>query len=142
MKSVDGLRFLCQPGCTKCCEIDGFVYLTEEDLKRAAACLGMSARAFEARYVYRTRHRLRLRKPRHAQCHFLTAGGCRIHPAKPTQCRLFPFWPELVEDRQAWESTAERCPGIGKGPLVQIGSAMEMAQEMRAAYLAIYTGSR
>ncbi len=98
----------------------------------------MSSDEFEARYVYRTRRRLRLRKPRGKQCPFLLPEGCRIHPAKPTQCRLFPFWPELVEDREAWERTARGCPGIGTGPLYQIGTALELAEEMKRAYPAMY----
>jgi Fe-S-cluster containining protein len=65
-------------------------------------------------------------------------GGCSIHPAKPTQCRLFPFWPELVENRKDWERAARTCPGIGTGPLIQIGTALETASEMRRAYPAMY----
>jgi len=118
--------------------VTGYVYLTEDDLRRAAAFAGMSARAFETRYVYRTRHLLRLRKPRNSQCHFLNQDGCSIHPAKPTQCRLFPFWPELVEKRRAWRATARHCPGIGKGRLIQIGTAVETADEMRRAYPGMY----
>jgi Fe-S-cluster containining protein len=135
---MEGLRFACVRGCTNCCNVRGFVYLTEKDLVRAARFLGMSATDFEARYVYRTRHQLRLRKPRNSQCNFLEGNGCRIHPAKPTQCRLFPFWPELVENRNAWEEAARSCPGIGSGPLVQIGEALEIAHEMRTAYPSIY----
>src|SRR5437867_1233956 len=99
---AEGLRFECQPGCTACCEQSGFVYLTEADLSRAAQFVGMSAADFERRYVYRTRHQMRLRVPRNVQCYFLRDGGCSIHTAKPTQCRLFPFWPELVESRREW----------------------------------------
>lgn len=137
-ETQDGLRFACQPGCTRCCEVQGFVYLTEEDLTNAAAFLGMPAAEFERRYVYRTRHLLRLRKPRGRQCHFLEAGGCALHPAKPTQCRLFPFWPELVEDLGVWRETGQMCPGIGMGPLVQIGTALETSEGMRKAYPSIY----
>jgi uncharacterized protein len=132
------LRFECQPGCTNCCNVQGFVYLTERDLRRAARFLRLTPDQFEAQYVYRTQHLLRLRKPKDSQCHFLREDGCSIHPAKPTQCRLFPFWPELVEDRAAWRMTALRCPGIGKGPLIQIGNAVETADEMRRAYPAMY----
>jgi uncharacterized protein len=161
------LRFTCQPGCTNCCDQSGYVYLSEDDLKRAAKFVGMSAKAFEAKYVYRTRHQRRFRKPPHRQCPFLEAGGtgparpsqgaeliagspapgsvvplksgrCSIHPAKPTQCRTFPFWPELVEQRAAWNRTARYCPGIGKGELIQIGSAMEIAEEQRRAYPELY----
>lgn len=132
------MRFSCQPGCTNCCERKGFVYLTENDVTRAAAFLGMSQRAFERKYVYRTRNLRRLRTPRATQCHFLRDGGCSIHPAKPTQCRLFPFWPELVEDSKQWHKAAAWCPGIGKGELVQIQTAHEMASEMRSAYPTLY----
>jgi uncharacterized protein len=131
---ADGVRFTCQPGCSNCCEVQGYVYLTESDLRRAADYLHMTSAAFEARYVYRTRHQLRLRKPHGAQCHFLREHRCQVHPAKPTQCRLFPFWPELVESTQAWRQTARACPGIGKGPLIQIGTALETASEMKRAY--------
>jgi hypothetical protein len=37
--------------------MEGMVYLTEDDLKRAAKFVGMSAKAFEKRYVYRARQR-------------------------------------------------------------------------------------
>jgi len=136
--STDSVRFTCQPGCIACCDQDGFVYLTEEDLVRAAAFTGMTPRAFEEKYVYRTRHQMRLRKPRDKQCPFLVANGCGIHPAKPTQCRTFPFWPELVENREVWNQTSHWCPGIGHGPLIQIGTAMEMAEEQRRAYPEMY----
>ncbi len=39
-----------------------------------------------------------------------------------------------VENRDAWNSTARFCPGIGKGPLIQIGDAMEIAEQQRCAY--------
>jgi hypothetical protein len=132
------MRFICQPGCTKCCQVRGFVYLTEEDLSRAADFTGLTRKDFEARYVIRYRSLLRLRKPLNAQCHFLTESGCSIHPAKPVQCRLYPFWPELVESRAAWKEEAKLCPGIGKGDLIQIGAALETADEMKRAYPSMY----
>ena len=136
---MDGLRFTCQPGCTRCCEVAGFVYLSEQDVARAAAYLGLEVAVFEQRYVVRFARLIRLRKPLNAQCHFLVNGGCSIHPAKPTQCRLYPFWPEMVEHRAVWEDAATTtCPGIGKGKLIQIGAACEVADEMRRAYPSMY----
>jgi Fe-S-cluster containining protein len=135
----EGLRFECQPGCTKCCDTHGFVYLTPTDLSRIAAHLGMTDAEFETKYVYRTRNLLRLRKPRRSQCSFLMKTGCAIHPVKPAQCRLYPFWPELVAYRDIWDYEGYRkCPGIGKGPLIQIGTAVEIAQEMKTSYPAFY----
>jgi Fe-S-cluster containining protein len=135
---AEGLRFECQPGCTECCRQKGFVYLTEADVPGMAAFLGMTPSAFERRYVYRTRNRMRLRVPRDANCSFLKDDGCSIHPAKPTQCRIFPFWPELVESRREWRKTAAYCPGMGKGPLIQIDVARKQAQEMREGYPEMY----
>ena len=135
---MTGLRFECQRGCTNCCEQQGFVYLTEGDLVRIAAFLGMRPAAFERAHVYRTKHLRRLRVPRHAQCTFLREGGCSIHAVKPVQCRAFPFWPELVDDKREWRKTAGYCPGIGKGQLVQIETARTAADEMRAAYPKMY----
>jgi len=125
------LRFQCQPGCTKCCEQQGFVYLTEDDVARLAGFLKTTPAAFERRYIYRTKNLRRLRVPRHVQCVFLKADGCSVHVAKPLQCRTFPFWPELVDNKREWLKTANWCPGIGQGPLVQIETARAIAQTMR-----------
>ncbi len=127
------LRFSCQPGCTACCDQRGYVYLTEEDLLRAAAFVGMSPADFEARYIYRTRRFLRFRKPPRSQCHFLVGHGCAIHPAKPTQCRTFPFWPDLVENEDEWIETARYCPGIGTGDFVPLEVVERSLAEMREA---------
>lgn len=128
------------PGCTNCCRVQGWVYVTEEDIRKAAAYLKLPVEQFEARYVVRSKFTVRLRKPKGAQCHFLKESGCGIHPAKPTQCRLFPFWPELVENRANWDETAQNCPGIGRGDLIQIGQALEIANGMRVAYRRHYDG--
>ncbi len=139
MPAPPEIRFTCQAGCTKCCEVKGYVYLTENDVIRAAAYLGLAQADFEATYIYRTRHQRRIRKPRgKSQCPFLAGRGCSIHPVKPVQCRLFPFWPELVEDRRAWAQTQSWCPGIGVGKLIQIGTALETANEMRERYPETY----
>jgi len=135
---MEGLRFTCQRGCTNCCTEKGYVYLTPEDLKRASAFMGMTPARFEARYVYRTRHLLRLRKPRGSECPFLDGDGCSIHPAKPAQCRAFPFWPELVESRDEWLKTGRYCPGIGRGNLIPVEGIQRVADGMREAYPTMY----
>jgi Fe-S-cluster containining protein len=132
------MKFECQRGCTKCCEQQGFVYLTEDDISRLAAYLGLSKAKFEKRYVYRTKNLRRLRVPRHAQCEFLKEDGCSVHPAKPLQCSTFPFWPELVGNKKNLRKTAEWCPGIGKGDLVNIQLARSIADEMRTAHPHLY----
>ena len=130
------MRFTCLPGCTKCCEQRGFVYVSDEDIDRLAAFLGVSAAEFDARYVYRTKNtrRLRMRK----KCPFLKSDGCSVHPAKPTQCRTFPFWPELVENEAEWAQTASWCPGMNTGDIVPLETLKAGTHDMRAAYPHMY----
>ncbi len=92
----------------------------------------MAVRDFEQRFVYRTRNLSRLRMPGH--CPFLSAHGCSVHPAKPTQCRAFPFWPELIEDRKEWDKAAQWCPGLGKGPHAPAEHVRDCARQMRQSY--------
>jgi hypothetical protein len=44
----------------------------------------------------------------------------------------------LVESRREWQKTAQYCPGMGKGPLIQIEAAKELAREMREGYPEMY----
>jgi len=118
--------------------MEGEVYLTEEDLVRIAKHISADPIDFEAKYVHRNPRTLRLRKPSDRQCLFHRDGRCSIHPVKPVQCRVFPFWPEIIESAEAWNETAVRCPGMNKGPLVQIESAEEISGEMRRAYPQMY----
>ena len=114
------------------------MYLTENDILRLADYLNMTPADFEQRHVFRTKNLRRLRVPRHAQCEFLKDGGCGVHVAKPTQCRTFPFWPELIESRKEWHTTGSWCPGIGQGELVNIENARSVAGEMRTAHPHLY----
>ena len=127
------MRFSCQPGCTRCCTQKGWVYLSVEDVPRLAAFLGISAGEFQSKYLYATKYHLRLLR-RQGQCPFLKAEGCSVHPAKPTQCRVFPFWPELTGDMRELEETAQWCPGIGKGDWVSVETLKKSARDMREAY--------
>ncbi len=114
------------------------MFLTEDDVIRIARHLGIDAAEFEAKYVHRTARSLRLRKPSDRQCLFHRENRCSIHAVKPVQCRVFPFWPEIIESEAAWNETAGRCPGMNRGPLIQIEKAREISQEMLRAYPQMY----
>lgn len=79
--------------CGACCRWPGVVRLTEEDVDAAAAYLGLTPEAFLERYtqVSPDRRSLVLIDNSDGHCIMLTAAGlCRIHAAKPRQCRDFP----------------------------------------------------
>lgn len=114
-----GLRFECQPGCGWCCtRHDGhdFVYLDPEDVRRLALALAMPAAEFRRRYTVRDRGWTALRMAEEA-CPFLVDRRCRVHAARPAQCRTFPFWREILRSPQAWRALGGSCPGVGKGGL-------------------------
>jgi hypothetical protein len=44
----------------------------------------------------------------------------------------------MVDSKREWKKTAQWCPGIGQGELVQIESARELAAKMRESYPSMY----
>jgi hypothetical protein len=114
---AEGLRFACLPACGRCCvQEDGrdYVYLTRDDVGRLAAHLGIGRAGFRRRFTFREEGRTALRF-RGRSCPFLDGTRCAVHPARPEQCGAFPFWPESLRRREAWEALAGHCPGIGQG---------------------------
>lgn len=99
-ENIDLTKFECKM-CGKCCRIDGFVRLTEEDIKRISNYLKISEEAFINQYttVAPDRLSLILKDTNGHDCCLLTENGCLIHPVKPEQCKGFPDkWisPELA----------------------------------------------
>ena len=130
------MRFSCQRGCVKCCQREGFVYVSDQDIARLADHLNLPVADFERLNIYRTKNTARLRM--RGGCPFLKDDGCSVHPAKPTQCRTFPFWPELIEDSAQWNEAASWCPGMNRGDLVPLAALQASAREMRTAYPHMY----
>ncbi len=62
-------------------------------------------------------------------CIFLNSDGCSIYPARPLQCRTYPFWRGLADDEQAVKREMENCPGLGKGTFFSDEQIMEMIKE-------------
>ena len=120
------MKFECQTSCGgKCCKPQwdgksGFVFLTAKDIVKLASFLNKPistfADYFEFDFTRFTKQRsfqwiLKLHK---GHCRFLKDGKCEVYEARPTQCRTFPFWPELMV-QGTYEELKNYCPGVGVG---------------------------
>lgn len=102
-------RYLCQR-CGNCCRWPGDVRITEGEVSRIAAHLGLAEEEFTARYTRLNANRTGLSiidKP-NGECIFLEGQNvCRIQPVKPAQCRgfpndwRFPGWRDVCEAIEA-----------------------------------------
>lgn len=113
----DGLRFECT-GCGKCCTgASGTIFVNDREAGEIAQKLGMATEAFLGTYAYPYKGGHSIREKDNGDCVFLNGKLCGIYEARPTQCRTFPFWPEILRAEKNWHATAKECEGIGQGRL-------------------------
>ncbi|MBM4249587.1 MAG: YkgJ family cysteine cluster protein [Euryarchaeota archaeon] len=76
--------------CRRCC-IELRVPVTEKDVARLAAAVGMRPGAFRSRYLVADGDEPRKFLMRERPCPFLRKDGCAHYAARPDECRAFPF---------------------------------------------------
>lgn len=112
------LKFECT-GCGRCCYggADDYIGVSTAEAERLRRYLGISRAWFRRRYLLQVEGVGRgIRLLADGRCSFLGADGrCRVYSVRPMQCRTYPFWPELIQTRGAWQNEARRCEGIGRG---------------------------
>src|SRR3972149_4916314 len=114
-----GLRFQCRR-CSGCCRHNpGFVFLSEKDIRDLVEITELSIGNFFRLYLRIVNigafYRVSLREKANYDCIFWEAGGCRVYPKRPLQCRSFPFWNSLLASEAIWREQTKSCPGIGAG---------------------------
>ncbi|MDP8248927.1 MAG: YkgJ family cysteine cluster protein [Candidatus Tritonobacter lacicola] len=79
--------------CAECCSWRGYVYLTEGEVKRVAAFLGIGIYDFTERYTRLSDDRLKLslKEKENGECVFLEGKTCSVYPVRPEQCAEFPM---------------------------------------------------
>jgi Fe-S-cluster containining protein len=117
----DGLRFTCTM-CGKCCTgAPGFVWVTDEELMALAKLRGEPENEFRAVYTRKARGRRTLKERANGDCVFYDQDkGCTVYPARPAQCRTWPFWASNLKSEETWERTEGQCPGSGQGELIPV----------------------
>ena len=102
------VTFKCQK-CGACCRIkNGIVRVSDAEISRIAAFLGMTEAEFIDREtdVAPDRRGLILKSRPDGACAWLTDDNlCRINPVKPDKCRSFP-------DEWTNSGSHEICPGL------------------------------
>ena len=121
--SQKALRFECT-GCGACCTGGPDYYVAADSREREAirAFLKISRAWFTRRYLARVdADTIGIRLTSAGDCTFLGADKrCRIYPVRPTQCRTYPWWPELVDSQRHWDEEAKRCEGMNRGAIVPL----------------------
>lgn len=126
----DGLAFTCTR-CGDCCTgAPGYVWVDEEEIRQLAEYRGEPVDRFGQRFLRQVGDRYSLIEKPDGDCVFYdrTAGGCSVYPARPRQCRTWPFWPQNLASPEAWRETCQVCPGSGRGrhhPLVEIQAKVQ-----------------
>ncbi len=112
-----GLFFTCL-GCGRCCRGEpGAIFLTPEEEDALAAFHFLEREEFRRRFETGRWERASLREKERGECVFFSSSEnrCCVYALRPLQCRLFPFWPSILESREEWENTASECPGMNWG---------------------------
>ena len=129
------LHFKCT-SCGQCCTggEDHYIALTHKEAERIRQHLDVSAAWFKRHYVtHHTRETLTLRL-HEGTCVMLDKNGrCRIYPLRPTQCKTYPWWPEILDSRSSWNRESHHCEGINNGGVVKTGVIQaKLSQQLRA----------
>ena len=126
-----GLRFSCIDGCSRCCRGDGYVWVSENEIAEIAALLKVDRELFKREYTVRRNDKHILKDRRNiTECIFLTEEGkCSVYDARPIQCRIYPFWPRIILDKELFNYEYLQCPGLGEGDFVPRDRILKMLTE-------------
>jgi len=123
----DGLCFSCTQ-CGNCCTgPTGAVWFTEHEAIAMASKLEITPDQFYQRYARKIGARWSLtERPFEGKydCVFLDRSTetikCSLYNARPSQCRTWPFWSELLKSKKSWELAKKQtpCPGMDTGKLI------------------------
>lgn len=130
--ATEPLKFECTQ-CGRCCSGGGayHVFLKANEAEQIRGMLQLSRDWFQRRYLRRLESgELTVVLQADGRCSFLDAEGrCSVYTVRPTQCRTYPFWPEILHSKAAWRAEAARCEGVDRGAIVPLA-------RVRAALLA------
>lgn len=109
-----GLSFKCTE-CSKCCKgSSGYIWISEQEMQKAAEYLNLSFDDFCRQYIRKVGSRYSLidLPKEDYRCVFLEGKQCKIYPVRPIQCQTYPYWPSILKSKKNWDQEAKACEGI------------------------------
>ncbi|GHV31014.1 hypothetical protein FACS1894167_12730 [Synergistales bacterium] len=103
---------------------------TAQEEAAMASAVGVDIDDFRLLYVHNKYWRPSLREKSNYDCIFLERPiRCRVYGARPSQCRTFPFWRDILSGRYTWDSYAKSCPGMNSGKYYSADEIREILVE-------------
>lgn len=101
--------------CGFCCSEEGYVFFSDDEIKKAANRIGITEEDFISKYLQKDafgvyRHEVE----KGAHCVFLVNNLCAINQCKPAQCATFPYWKEYTDKKGniILSKFDRQCPGV------------------------------
>ena len=98
--------------CGTCCQGEGGIHLTTEEIDRISDFLNFSPRDFQKKFCLEKNGRIYIHIREDGYCHFSRDGKCSIHAVKPNPCRTWPFLRPMLTDQPNWETARNSCPAL------------------------------
>jgi len=122
-------------GCSRCCP-HKYIQVNPYEVAQLARFLGLSTTRFLAGYT--ERDGAILKRDDADACIFLSEKGCRVHPARPLVCRLYPLGRRVAADgSEEWVQTVPHPESEGEfhgnGSIADFIAAQGAEPYMRAA---------
>jgi Fe-S-cluster containining protein len=101
--------------CGTCCYGEGGIMVEEKEVRSIASFLGVTPECFVREYCEDRKGKLSIKIRGDGYCIFFDEKRlCAIHGVKPRPCRIWPFYPALLKDKENWEAAKDACPGISR----------------------------
>lgn len=128
---TQSIRFKCTK-CSHCCYGGKYAYVRagSDEIEKIIAFMEIDADKFKSEYLIKlVDHGYGIRMKysvlakalnKKGHCMLLNSEGkCSVYPVRPTQCRTYPFWPEILISEEKWNNERQRCEGIQQGEIIQ-----------------------
>ena len=99
--------------CGSCCHGEDGTTIQGDKIEALADFLGKKVESFLAEFCLEKYGRVFIKTGPEKLCILYNKEkGCLVHPVKPHNCALWPFFPALLRDKDNWETAKGACPGL------------------------------